>query len=122
MNLKTEAETSRLDTAKLAIAVLLLASGVLGFYYYADYPLFMRVLGLLAVAGVAVAVAVQTELGRGLWHFALESRNEVRKVVWPTRTETTQTTLVVLGMVILVGIFLWLLDMFLLWAVRLLTG
>jgi preprotein translocase subunit SecE len=122
MNSKVEADQSRLDTVKLLLAVFLLGSGVLAFYYYAEYSLLARVLGLLAVAGIAALVALQTEIGRSTLRFAQDSRTEVRKVVWPNRTETTQTTLVVIGMVILVGILLWLLDMFLLWAVRLLTG
>jgi len=61
-------------------------------------------------------------LGRNVWGFVLESKQEVRKVVWPTREETFRTTLLVFGMVFIVGLILWLLDMFLFWGVRLLTG
>jgi preprotein translocase subunit SecE len=63
-----------------------------------------------------------TNLGRSLWGFILESRIEVRKVVWPSRDETTRTTLLVFAMVFVVGLILWVLDMFLFWGVRLLTG
>jgi preprotein translocase subunit SecE len=61
-------------------------------------------------------------LGRTTWAFIGNTRTEVRKVVWPTRAETVQTTLAVLFVVVLMGVVLWLMDMVLLWAIRLLTG
>ncbi|MCB1875549.1 MAG: preprotein translocase subunit SecE [Chromatiales bacterium] len=122
MNAKVETQDSRLDTVKLGFAIAILLAAIFGFYYYSEHSTLLRVLGLLAAAGVAVFVALQTEIGRRFWGFIQESRAEVRKVVWPTRQETVQTTLIVIVMVILVGILLWLLDMFLVWAVRLLTG
>jgi preprotein translocase subunit SecE len=84
--------------------------------------LLLRVLGLLAAVGMALAVGLQTMRGRVLAGFVGDARNEVRKVVWPTRAETVQTSLAVFAVVIVAGIMLWLLDMFLLWAVRMLTG
>ncbi len=122
MNAKLEARESNQDTLKLAIAVVLLLAGVVGFYFFADQSLLLRVLGVLLMAGIAVAVASQTLMGRNLMGFISATRTEVRKVVWPTRAETVQTSLAVFAVVILVGIMLWLMDMFLLWAVRLLTG
>ena len=110
------------DKIKLIVAVLLIAGGIGGFYYYADQSQLLRVAGLLAVAGVAIAIGIQTEIGRSIWAFATDARAEVRKVVWPTRQETIQTTLVVVVVVVLVAIILWVLDMTLLWAVRSLTG
>jgi preprotein translocase subunit SecE len=71
---------------------------------------------------VAVGIALTTVPGRRLWGFVQESRTEVRKMVWPTRAETLQTTLIVLLVVLLVGVFFWLLDMFLGWAIQLLIG
>jgi preprotein translocase subunit SecE len=82
----------------------------------------MRVLGLIAVAAVSILIASQTALGHSTWTFIGSTRTEVRKVVWPTRAETTQTALAVVFVVLLMGVVLWLLDMFLLWAIRLLTG
>ena len=117
MKSKSVAQKSPVDTLKLLLAVAALVLGVAGFYIYADELLLFRVLGLLAVAAVAVAIVMTTELGRTLWAFVRESRTELRKVVWPTRQETTQTTLIVLVMVIIVAIFLWLLDMLLRWGV-----
>jgi len=106
----------------LTVALALLGGAVLAFYWYADQSLLMRVLGLMGVAVVSVLIASQTTLGRSTWAFIGNTRTEVRKVVWPTRAETTQTALAVLFVVLLMGVVLWLLDMFLLWAIRLLTG
>jgi preprotein translocase subunit SecE len=122
MNAKVDAEGSRLDSLKLGAAVLMVGGGIYAFYHYEDQHLVLRVLGLLAVAAIAVFVAAQTGLGRNVLGFISGAQSEVRRVVWPTRTETVQTTLAVVLMVFLVGIFLWLLDMVLLWAIQLLTG
>ncbi len=120
--MNTEAQASSLDTVKLTLALALLGGGVVAFYWFADQSLLLRVLGLLAIAGLSVFVASQTALGRSTWAFIANTRTEVRKVVWPTRAETVQTTLAVLFVVVLMGIVLWLMDMVLLWAIRLLTG
>lgn len=122
MSAKTDTGTSRLDTLKLSGAVVLVSMAVIAFYYFADSSLLLRVIGLLAVVGVAVAIFLTTELGANLLGFTQDARTELRKVVWPTRAETIQTSLVIILMVIVMGIFLWLLDMFLFWLVRLLTG
>ena len=113
-----EVQGSGFDTIKLAVAVALLVAGVLGFYWYADESLLFRVLGLIAVALVAIGIVFTTVLGQSLAGFLKESRTEVRKMVWPTRAEATQTTLIVIVVVILVGILLWLLDMFLGWGIQ----
>ena len=122
MNAKVEKESGRLDTLKLWIAVLVLAAGIFAFYYFDDQLLVLRVLGLLAIAGISVFIAAQSNTGKSIIGFISGAKTEVRKVVWPTRAETTQTTLAVMLMVTLVGIFLWLLDMVLLWAIQILTG
>ncbi|HEX5636905.1 MAG TPA: preprotein translocase subunit SecE [Gammaproteobacteria bacterium] len=120
---KAETETTNwVDTAKLIASVALLLAGIAQFYYFADELMMFRVLGLLALVAVALGVVFTTQLGQGVWSFLRDSRNEVRKVVWPTRQETVQTTLLVIAMVVLVGIMLWLMDIFLRWAVMLLTG
>ncbi len=122
MNAKAEEQGSALDTVKLLLAVLLVAGGSVAFYYFSEHSTLLRVLALLAITGVAIAIAVTTQKGRATWGFLKDSRTEVRKVVWPTRAETVQTTLVVLLMVVLVAVLLWIMDTFLLWAVKLLTG
>lgn len=122
MNARAEAGATGLDTTKLVAAAVLLVAGIYGFYHFAAYSALLRVVGLLVVGGLAAAVALQTEQGRRLWQFAGDSRTEVRKVVWPTRQETIQTTLVVIVMVLILGIILWLFDMMLMGILRLLTG
>jgi preprotein translocase subunit SecE len=122
MNDKAEVAGSGMDTVKLALSVLLMVAGVGAFYIYEEQSLLLRVLGLLVVAGIAAAVLMQTTAGRKLWAFAADSRTEVRKVVWPSRQETVQTTFIVLVMVLIMGIILWLVDMGLLAIVRSVTG
>jgi preprotein translocase subunit SecE len=122
MNAKTEDAGSGLDTLKLVVVVVLLAGGVYGFYSFADQPLWVRLAGLLAVIGAAVAVALQTAVGRTVWQFAADARTEVRKVVWPTRQETLQTLLIITIAVLLTALFLWAVDSLLFSIVRYLTG
>ena len=71
---------------------------------------------------VATVITLQTEKGRQMWSFTQDAQIEVRKVVWPTREETLQTTLIVILMVIFIAIFLWLLDLFLGWSIGALMG
>ena len=111
MKSKSVAEKSPIDTFKLVLALLVLAAGIVGFYYYQNQPQIYRVGGLLVIALAAIGISMTTVQGRALWGFVQESRVEVRRVVWPTRQETVQTTLVVMVMVVIVAIFLWLLDM-----------
>jgi len=119
---KTEVVVSnKMDTVKLVLAVLILLAGVAGFYYYETEALLYRVLGLLVMVGIALGVIYTTALGQSVIGFGREARAEVRKVVWPTRQETVQTTMMVLVTVIIIGIFLWLVDMVLIEAVQLLT-
>jgi preprotein translocase subunit SecE len=121
--MNTEAQASSgMDTVKLVASALLLGGAIVAFYWFADESLLLRVLGLLGVTVVALLIAAQTGVGRSVWSFIGATRTEVRKVVWPTRAETTQTALAVLVIVLVLGIVVWLLDMVILWAVRLLTG
>jgi len=122
MNAQVEASASVFDVVKQVFSVVFVVAGVAAFYYFSEVPLLYRVLGLVVVALIVVGMMLTTGLGRNVWGFVLESKQEVRKVVWPTREETFRTTLLVFGMVFIVGLILWLLDMFLFWGVRLLTG
>ncbi len=122
MSTKIEVQESRGDNLKLGAAVVVMAAGIYGFYHFADESLLYRVLGLLAVAVVALAIAYQSTAGRRAWSFVQESRTEVRKVVWPTRNETLQTTLIVILLVLLVCVILWALDGLFGWGFRFLTG
>jgi len=122
MATSTEVQSGGMDSIKLLLGLLILISGIAGFYLLADYSLLLRVLGLLGTVVVGVLVVLQTAIGRNVWKFAADARTEVRKVVWPTRQETIQTTLIVMFVVLLMGIFLWLVDMALMAIVRALTG
>lgn len=107
------------NVVKLLLALALLSAGIVGFYYYKEqYILLYRVLALLGVILVSLGVFYQTQWGRSLWSYMQDARTELRKVVWPTRAETTQTTLVVAVVVVVVGIFLWLLDLLFGWLVQ----
>jgi preprotein translocase subunit SecE len=110
------------DKLKLAVAALILGGALGAFYYFSDYSTALRVIGLLVGVALAAGVALQSQLGAELASFGRGAVIEVRKVVWPTRKETTQTTLVVLVMVLIMGLVMWGFDSFLAWIVRTLTG
>jgi preprotein translocase subunit SecE len=110
---KIEATESKLDGLKWLVVIAVVAVGVVGNSIYADQSLLYRVVALLVLAGVAVYVALKTAKGAGFFVHMKEAKNEIRKVVWPTRQETGQTTLMVVGVVIIIGLMLWGLDTFL---------
>ena len=129
MNTQAEPATPVGDIVKQAFSVLFVVAGVAAFYYFStdhtyfkEVRLLYRVLGLVVIVLIALGMMLTTDVGRTVWNFVLESKQEVRKVVWPNREETMRTTLLVFAMVFIVGLILWLLDMFLFWGVRLLTG
>lgn len=107
---KTEQTSSGLDTLKLMMALAILLAGVVGFYYFEEESQLLRVIGMLAVVGIAFFIVSVTDIGRRSLGFVKDARVEVRKVVWPTRQETLQTTVAVLIMVVIVAIMLWLID------------
>ncbi len=114
MSAKAESsKRSALDVMKLIISVLLVIAGIVGFYFYSEQSQLYRVLGLVAVMLLAAGIALSTASGKGLLAFMKNARAEVRKMVWPTRVETMQTTLMVVVIVILLSIFLWFVDMLL---------
>ena len=118
----SETPTSSFDTIKLGFAILLVLTAMGGFYYYAQESLLYRVLGLLAVVGIAAGISLTTQSGKNLISFMGNARTEVRKIVWPTRAETIQTTLMVLFIVALLAVFLMIVDSILGWAVKLFLG
>jgi len=111
------------DKIKLALALLLVAAGLGAFYFWlADQALVLRVLAVLVSVAAALAVWWTTPSGKAAFAFSRESVAEARKVVWPTRKETIQTTGAVFALVVVMGIFLWVVDVGLLWAVKFLMG
>ena len=122
MSANTEVVSGIPDPIKWAVSLAILVAGVAAFYVYADESFLFRVIGVLVAAGIAIAIAGQTAKGREIGGFVRESRLELRKVVWPTRKETTQTTGIVLVMVFFVAVLLWILDTFLGWVMSQLLG
>jgi len=114
---------SVLDTALLWLSVLVLAASIFAYYWFEpQYGQLVRVLGMLAGAAVAIGIAALSEPGRTAWAYMQGSRTELRRVVWPTRQETIQTTLMVIVVVLLLAVFIWALDVVLGWGVQMLTG
>jgi len=122
MNAKAEAKDSRFDLLKWLVVVALVVVGVVGNQYFSAEPILYRVVALLVLAAAAAFVASQTTKGRSFFGLAKEARAEIRKVVWPTRQETTQTTLIVVAVVLVMALLLWGLDSLLGWLVSLIVG
>ena len=96
------------DTIKLFVALVIAIAAVAAFYIYKEEAsTLVRVLGLLVALGGALFVASKSRIGGNALGYISDTNVEVRKVVWPTRQETVQTTLLVLLMVVIVAIILW---------------
>ncbi len=104
------------------VVLALLGGAVYGNHYFGAEPVLYRALGVVGLGLVAALLAFQTVSGRAFLGLLREARIEVRKVVWPTRTETTQTTMVVLVAVLLTSLMLWAIDSLLSWAVSSVIG
>ena len=111
-----------MDKIKLGFALLLLIAGIAGFYYLRESAMVLRVISVLSGIVLAVVVVWFTSPGKQFYAFARESSDETRKVVWPSRKETLQTTGIVFAFVLVMAIFLWMVDAGLLLAVRYLMG
>ncbi len=117
MSTQVSEKSGALDAVKWLVFVLLIAVGVVGNYQYSDESLLYRVLALVALACLALAVAATTVKGRSYIVLFKEARSEIRRVVWPTRQELTQTTAIVVVFVLIVALFLWGLDSLVSWIV-----
>ena len=109
------------NTVKLVVAILLVLAGVAGFYLLSSQPAWVRwlaVVGGIVLGGLVIAFS---RYGADLKQFVALSRIELRKIVWPGRQETGMTTLVVLGFVVVAGLFFWGIDLVLAWATQALT-
>jgi len=127
MSSKAEAVTNTgsvpVDILKWIVGIAIAVAGVGAFYWFEqEWPTYSRILAVVAGLGVSTAVLLSTNLGKRFLAFAREAHFEMRKVVWPTRQETVQTTLVIMVVVVIVGIILWVIDYLLAMAVRLLIG
>jgi len=104
-----------IDKVKLGIAIALVAAGIWGYYLLGEQALVLRVLAVMAGVAAAVVVAWTSAPGKQFVVFAAESVAEVKKVVWPTRKETMQTTAAVFAFVVVMAVFLWISDKTLEW-------
>ena len=124
--MSTQTETSEsgvLDTIKLVIAEAALIGGLYAYYYYAPtVAQALRVLMVLGGTAVGIGIAMTSTQGQRLWHFIQGSRVEIRKVVWPTKQETTQTAIAVFVFTLVMMLFFWALDSGLLWLTRTLVN
>ena len=110
------------EKIKIAIAALIAVGGLVAFYWLGEQPLVARIGALLGLWAVAIALMWFTEVGRTFAAFSRESWEEAKRVVWPSRKETMQTTLVVFAFVFIMALFLWMVDASLLWITHRLIG
>jgi preprotein translocase subunit SecE len=110
------------EKIKIVVAALLVIAGVAAFYYFSDKLMIIRVGAVLGGLVAAALLFLTTGMGRQFKVYAQESVEEVRKVVWPTRKETIQTTAIVFGFVVIMALFLWMVDGSLLWTMKKLIG
>lgn len=124
MSAQTEtSQSGMLDTIKLLIAAAALVGGLYAYYYYeAELAQAIRVLMVLGGTIAGIGIAMTSVQGQRLWHFIQGSRVEIRKVIWPTKQETTQTAIAVFVFTMVMMLFFWLLDSGLLWLTRKLVG
>lgn len=115
-------ESGVLDILKLLAAACVLVGGLYGYYYYIELSLPLRVLMVLGGLAAGIGLALTSMQGRRLRAFIQGSRIEIRKVVWPTKQETTQTAIAVFVFTLIMALFFWGLDSFLLWLTRSLVG
>ena len=110
------------DRIKIAVAVLLAVAGIAGFYFLAERAMIIRVAAVLLGFAAAAGVFATSQPGKEFHVFSQESIAETKKVVWPTRKETLQTTGIVFAFVVIMALFLWIVDASLLWVVKKLLG
>ena len=124
MNAQTEtSQSGALDTIKLLISAAALVGGLYAYYYYeADVAQALRVLMVLGGTVAGIGIAMTSVQGQRLWHFIQGSRVEIRKVIWPTKQETTQTAIAVFVFTLIMMLFFWVLDSGLLWLTQKLVG
>ena len=124
MSAQTEtSESGVLDIIKLLLAAAAIIGGLYSFYFYEfEVALPLRVLMVLGGAAIGITIAMTSTQGQRLWAFIQGSRVEIRKVVWPTKQETTQTAIAVFVFTLVMMLFFWILDSGLLWLTRRFVG
>ncbi|MBC3767869.1 preprotein translocase subunit SecE [Neptunicella marina] len=122
MSANTENASTPVDLLKWFIVIGLLVLAIAGNHIYEETSVLVRALGVVVSVIVALLIASTTVKGSQFVSFAKESRTEVRKVVWPTRQETTQTTIIVMVAVVIMSLLLWMLDGIIVRVVSFITG
>ena len=122
MSTNIETPSSGMESVKWLVAIALLAGAVVGNHMFADQSVLLRAIGVVVAIAAGLAIASQTFKGRTFLAFAKEARIEVRKVIWPTRQETTHTTFIVMLATVVMALILWGLDGILFRVVGFLTG
>ena len=110
------------DTLKLMASVSILFASIVAFYYFSEISVLIRALVIIFSLVISLLIFFRTQRGIIFWEFLQGSRVEMRKVVWPTKQETIQTTLTVFIFVLILGIFFWLLDFILLYITTSITS
>jgi preprotein translocase subunit SecE len=110
------------DNIKLTAAVICVALGVYGFYHFSEMANIWRVLMVLAGLGAGAGVAYLSNPGKEFLAFSKEAVAEGKKVAWPTRKETLQTTMIVFVFVVIMAIFLAMVDGTVAWLMSFATG
>ncbi len=122
MSRVAEDKSHRMDGLKWLLVLFVLGGGIYANYHYAAEPLLFRVLGLVLAAAIAAVVALQTAKGAAFWALMKGAQTEIRRVVWPTRQERNQTTMVVVAFILLMAVILWGLDSLLGWLTSMIIG
>jgi len=110
------------DKIKIAVAAILAVGGLWGYYALADKATIIRLAALIGGFAAGVGVMWLTQAGRDFLVFSRESWDEAKRVVWPSRKETLQTTGIVFVFVFVMALFLWGVDAGLLWVTQRLLG
>ena len=111
-----------LDTVKWLLSIAIFSSAVIANSYFVEVAFLYRVLTVVALFIIATIVLATTVFGRGTVKLMGESRTEMRRVIWPTRNETTQTFMVVFGSIVVLCLFFWALESLLSWLTKLILG
>ena len=98
------------DRVKLVVAAVFVLAGIGGFYQLSSSAAVLRLASVLVGVAAGAAVAWFTAPGRQLFVFSREAITETKKVVWPTRKESFQTTAAVFAFIVLMAVFLWISD------------
>lgn len=122
MSANIESQSGAKDSLLWGLVFIILVAAVVANSLYSELSVAIRAAAVVVAIGVAGLLAYQTNKGKSTVVFAKESRLEMRKVVWPNRQEAIHTTLIVLAVTAVVGLFLFMLDGLLVWLVNLVTG